>query len=117
MNIDNLNKWAAEFMEPNPEFPTLQPFAESPDGWCIREKILGEEIWRANPEKLACSSLDLAAEVRERVIAEVGWRRYVLALEAVVKKRGDLAVSDRLTYLCIIATAPQIVEACMEAIK
>ena len=96
MTDEELNRWAAEFMEPESKFHGVK----SCRGWWIG----GERA--KTPYKLASRSLDAAALVEAKVIETVG--------EAWLE---DALKSVSTTSFIAFATARQRVMACVEAIR
>lgn len=111
-----LNKWAAEFMEPNPRsvrgiaktgLSTSEP---SCDGWFrVCRESLTDPVFQI--AKDATSSLDLAAEVEAKVIEKVGQSRLLIALIRLFMSPNKIETA------AVFATATQRIDACRMAVE
>ena len=104
MTDEELNRWAAEFMEP--QNPAWSPYANSPGKWWWWDSIDLRWEWDKHPTR----SLDLAALIEAKVIETVGWHHYHKSLFKAIGEKID-------AQPIITATARQRVMACYEAMR
>ena len=115
MTDEELNRWAAEFMEP--QNPAWSPYANSPGKWWWWDSIDLRREWDKHPTR----SLDLAALIEAKVIETVGCEEYTEQLERVLWPNLIPVANDPFqridVYKFITATARQRVMACYEAMR
>ena len=111
MTDAELDRWAAEFMEP--QNPAWSPYANSPGKWWWWDSIDLRWEW----DKRVTQSLDLAALVDARVREKVGHGVLWDKLWEVIVACSEFIGTTEATQRCAFATARRRVMACYEAMR